>query len=62
MVNQAVAKLGHKEKLVKGKGYYYWVGGRATRFKTSGVYVFRLNQLTLKQWVDDLKDKIKDSK
>lgn len=43
---------GISEKLVKGKGYFYFVGGDAERWHTAAVNVYKLNQLDIKGWFD----------
>jgi len=53
-VNSVLRKLGFKERLAKGKDYYYWHSGDAERFAESGVYVYRIQQMTVENWVRDL--------
>lgn len=52
-VNAELQKRGLLEKLVKGKGYYYFTGGDSHTWKTSGVYVSSVNQMTLSEWVEE---------
>ena len=52
-VNAELQKQGLLEKLVKGKGYYYFTGGTSHTWKTSGVYVSSVNQMTLSEWVEE---------
>ncbi|WYW02598.1 hypothetical protein Peetri_00010 [Pseudomonas phage vB_PpuM-Peetri] len=56
-VNAEIEKLGGKETLVKGKGYFYWIGGRADAAPQiwTSIYVAALNQMTLAQWLEDWK-------
>ncbi|WYW00692.1 hypothetical protein Illi2_00010 [Pseudomonas phage vB_PpuM-Illi-2] len=56
-VNAEIAKSGGKETLVKGKGYFYWIGGRADADPQiwTSIYVAALNQMTLAQWLEDWK-------
>lgn len=56
-VNKAIADRGGKEKLVRGIGYYYFVNVGKHGVPSSGVYVQKLNQLTLDQWLQELKEK-----
>ena len=52
-VNKALSDLGAKEVLVKGAGYYYFCEGEADRWPQCSVYVYRLNHLSLKQWIEE---------
>lgn len=52
-VNKAIAHLGDI-KLVKGSGYFYFVGD-SVNVSASGVYVYRLNELPLEQWIEEAK-------
>lgn len=40
-------------ELVRGKGYFYFVFDDGKRYDTLSVMVYRLNDLTLAQWVDE---------
>ncbi len=58
-INKALAARGHANvELVKGDGYFYFIGEDADQFYTSSVYVYRLNQLTLEQWINDYETKL----
>jgi hypothetical protein len=50
-INCELAKRGHDERLVRGKGYFYFVGGNAASWQSSGVYTYHLNGFTLEQWL-----------
>lgn len=50
-VNRAIAERGGKEILINGKGYFYFWEGDAPDWQSSSVYVCRLNDLTLEQWI-----------
>ncbi|WYW02121.1 hypothetical protein Voja6_00010 [Pseudomonas phage vB_PpuM-Voja-6] len=56
-VNAEIAKSGDKETLVKGKGYFYWIGGRADADPQiwTSIYVAALNHMTLAEWLEDWK-------
>lgn len=54
-VNKALSALGAKEVLVKGDGYYYFWEGEADRWPQTAVYVYRLNRLSLEQWIGEWK-------
>ena len=53
-INAAVASAGYRERLYRGRDYFYWSGGRAGLFYDTIVSVYRLNQMSLEEWVDDL--------
>jgi hypothetical protein len=50
-VNRELKRLGHEERLRRGKDYYYFAGGRANEWNESAVYVEHVWQLTVAQWV-----------
>ena len=52
-VNKAIAHLGDIE-LVKGNGYFYFVGEDVNVW-AEGVYVYRLNELSLERWIEEAK-------
>lgn len=61
-VNKAIEEAGFKDiELVKsGEGYFYFWPTCEKRhwldqLNTKSVYVMRLNQLTLEQWLDELR-------
>lgn len=56
-INQAIANKGGKEILVKGNGYFYFSDGDAPDWQSSAVYVYRLNDLTLEQWIAEWENK-----
>lgn len=61
-VSKAVRALGYKHiTLRRGRGYYYWTGGIASRFVEQGVYgINRLNDMPLSRWVQDFKNRVKE--
>jgi hypothetical protein len=61
-VNKELKKQGYDTKLVKGEGYFYFVGKEAWDFKCQSVYVFRLNDLSLEQWVKEYEERLKEIK
>lgn len=64
-ITKAVRALGYKNvELARGGDYFYWTGGIANKFTEQGIYggVTRLNQMTLKQWVEDFKERVKEVK
>jgi hypothetical protein len=56
-INAEIARRGGKETLVRGEGYFYFVNVGWRQEPSSGVYVYRLNELTLDQWLGELGDK-----
>lgn len=52
-INKAIAALGGKEILVKGSDYFYFTEGEAFKWERSSVYVVKLSQLTLEQWIEE---------
>jgi hypothetical protein len=51
-INDRLAELGHKARLEKGDGYFYFSGGEAGDWLDRTVKVPTLASLTLDQWVD----------
>lgn len=56
-INKALKEKGYSTELVRGNDYFYFTGEEASRFFFSGVYVARLNELTLEQWVQEYEEK-----
>jgi hypothetical protein len=52
-VNRELKRLGHPERLRRGKDYYYFCGGAASDWHESAVYVAHVWQLTVSQWVEE---------
>jgi len=52
-VNKSIKHFGDIE-LVKGDGYFYFVGG-SVNIDASGVYVYSIKELTLTQWIEEAK-------
>ena len=50
-VNRELVKLGHAERLTRGKGYYYFRLGDTARWPATSVYVFRSSDLSLEDWL-----------
>ena len=54
--NQIIKKIGNPHlKLYTGKGYFYFVydTGNIKDYDDHSVYVYRLNHLSLDQWVNE---------
>jgi hypothetical protein len=54
-VNDELAKRGHKARLEKGSGYFYFQDGEAADWLDRSVPVRTLNSLTLKQWIEEFR-------
>ena len=52
-VNAALAAAGAAEVLAKGDGYFYFMEGDAHCWPATMVYVTRLNDLTVEQWIGE---------
>jgi hypothetical protein len=54
-VNDELARLGHAERLAKGKNYFYFSGGRADEWLDRTVGVRTINEFTLKEWIAEFR-------
>ena len=52
-VNKLLARAGHHERLCKGEGYVYWHSGTTPQWPESIVYVYRLTDLTIREYIED---------
>lgn len=60
-VNAELARTGIRAELVKGDGYFYFSGQDVELAQEQGVYgVFRLNDLSLEQWVEEARQRVQD--
>ncbi len=50
-INSELAKRGHRARLVKAPGYFYFFGGEAADWLDRTVRVPTLSSLTLAQWL-----------
>lgn len=50
-VNKALKAMGAKEKLTRGRGYYYFRDGDAHRWFATSVYVYAADQMTVEEWL-----------
>jgi hypothetical protein len=55
VINDELARLGHKAELVKGKGYFYFQSGETEDWIDRTVAVPTINRLTLKQWIAEFR-------
>lgn len=60
-VNSALKQIGADETLVKGKGYFYFIGGESTEWNQQSVYVFSIKELSIEQWITEYQN-LKSSK
>lgn len=59
-INKALAAAGIDAELVKGRGYFYFVGSDMDYAEEQGVYgVFRLSDLSVTQWVEEARSKLR---
>lgn len=54
-VNSAIKKLGGKAELVKGVGYFYFWSDDVSFVDGSSVFVYRINDLSLADWIEEYK-------
>ena len=50
-VNDAFAVMGIPERLGRAKGYFFFFGGNAAKWTKASVFVAKLNDKTLAEWV-----------
>ena len=55
IINDEMARLGHTARLKKGAGYFYFDSGEASDWLDRTVGVRKINDLTLKQWVEEFR-------
>jgi len=55
-VNKAIAAEGINLELVAGDGYFYFVGPGSENLSTASVMVYRLNELSLDQWMTEARE------
>ena len=57
-VNKALKEAGIVGELVRGEGYHYFVGESFYYSSGTSVYVYRVTDLTIEQWVQEALDMI----
>ena len=57
-INKALKERRYDSTLHKGEGYFYFEGNEADCFKEQGVYVHKLNELSLEEWVAEFEQKM----
>lgn len=55
-ITAALRAEGYPLELVKGEGYFYFVYDAPDKYETESVYVYRLNELTREQWIEQGRD------
>ncbi len=55
-VNKAITAEGMNLELVAGEGYFYFVGPGTENLSTASVMVYRLNDLSLDQWMTEARE------
>ena len=55
VINDELARLGHKAELVKGKGYFYFQSGETEDWLDRSVSARKINDLTLKEWIAEFR-------
>jgi hypothetical protein len=55
VINDELARRGHRALLAKGDGYFYFTSGEAADWLDRTVKVRTINSLTLKQWVEEFR-------
>ena len=55
-INTYLRSKGVKEELVRGAGYFYFAGGDASSWPSTGVYVFNLDAFTPEEWYREWKE------
>lgn len=56
-VNSFLKSKGVKETLVKGKGYYYFIGGNTDNWYEASVMTYRISDMRFSRWYDEWKGK-----
>jgi hypothetical protein len=52
-VNAALKAAGVKERLRRGRGYYYFSGGDTSGWPSTSVYVYRAEELSVSRWLEE---------
>lgn len=55
-VNQALRAGGIADRLVRGRGYYYFVGPNADCWYSQSVMVYRASDLSVERWLAEYRD------
>jgi hypothetical protein len=52
-INRALKNKGYEVELIKGEGYFYFEGRDADNLTSQGVYIPRLSDQSVEEWVKD---------
>ena len=55
VINDELARLGRKERLVKAHNYFFFQDGEADNWVDKSVGVRTISKLTLKEWIEEFK-------
>jgi len=61
-VNKALKARGAAERLVRGRGYYYFCEGSAAGWYSQSVYVYRAADLSVERWLEEYDAKLAEAK
>jgi hypothetical protein len=51
-INAAIKAAGGEDELVRGNGYFYFVGEDTPKWHQASVYTMFLSDFTVEEWVD----------
>lgn len=51
-INAALRRAGYAERLVRARGYFYFAGGEAASWPSSGIYTSALGAFTVADWIN----------
>ena len=57
-INAAIKKLGWNATLYKGTGYFYFMGDDID-ISYPGVYVYKVNDLCMDEWLEEFYSRVK---
>lgn len=52
-VNRALKAKGVKEKLTRGRGYYYFRDGNSADWRSASVMIYRASDLSVERWLGE---------
>lgn len=55
-VNKRLREAGRKEKLTRGRGYYYFRDGEAGNWYSTSVYIYSASDFSVKRWLEEFND------
>jgi len=57
-INKEIKKLGYEAELIKGEGYFYFVGKDVD--VSVGIYVNKIDELSFEEWIEEFKSLIEE--